>query len=99
MGQGLHVLGNVMLETQDRTDTVAGVVDPVLHGHGPFQDRPQALNPAAGSAGLDEEVQSVSIGVSSGRSGADEGSQEGMVVGTCFTGIGNQRRGGAWLGG
>ena len=28
MGQGLHVLGNVMLETQDRTDTVAGVVDP-----------------------------------------------------------------------
>ena len=32
----------------------------------------QALNPAAGSAGLDEEVQSVAIGVSAGRSGANE---------------------------
>ncbi len=39
----------------------------------------EALNPAAGSAGLDEEVQSVSIGVSSGRSGADEGSREGLL--------------------
>ena len=29
----------------------------------------EALNPASGSAGLDEEVQSVPIGVSSGRSG------------------------------
>ena len=33
----------------------------------------EALNPAAGAAGLDEEVQSVSIGVSTWRSGADEG--------------------------
>ena len=33
----------------------------------------EALNPAAGSAGLDEEVQSVAIGVSARRSGADEG--------------------------
>ncbi len=44
----------------------------------------QALNPTAGSAGLDEEVQSVSIGVSSGRSGALEGSREdvaGVAVG------------------
>ena len=38
----------------------------------------EALNPAAGSAGLDEEVQSVSIGVSTGRSGANEGSREGL---------------------
>ena len=39
----------------------------------------EALNPAAGSAGLDKEVQSVSIGVSSGRSRADEGSREGLL--------------------
>ena len=39
----------------------------------------EALNPAAGSAGLDEQVQSVSIGVSAGRSGADEGSREGLL--------------------
>ena len=197
----MHVLGNVLLGTQHRADPVAGVVNAVLHGYGPFQDRTQALahppgcggllvpdrredlkhvgardlrdrhladaregeppqardpltgvsrvapagpllfqhthggfgeggdglaasllgervpalagelavderllpgldqrdqgkaaeseltattadqealNPAAGSAGLDEEVQSVSIGVSSGRSGADEGSREGL---------------------
>ena len=42
MRQGPHVLGNVMLGTQDRVDPVAGVVDPVLYGHGPFQDRTQA---------------------------------------------------------
>ncbi len=39
----------------------------------------EALNPAAGSAGLDEQVQSVSIGVSSGRSGANEGGREGLL--------------------
>ena len=39
----------------------------------------EALNPAAGSAGLDEEVQSVSVGVSSGRSGAQECSREGFL--------------------
>ena len=43
MGQGLHVLGHVLLGTQDRSDPVAGVIAPELHGHGPFQDRPQAL--------------------------------------------------------
>ena len=42
MGQGPHVLGNVLLSAKDRADPVAGVVDPVLHGHGPFQDRTQA---------------------------------------------------------
>ena len=43
MGQGLHVLGNVLLGTQHRADPVAGVVHAELHGYGPFQDRPQAL--------------------------------------------------------
>ena len=47
----------------------------------------EALNPAPGSAGLDEEVQSVSIGVSSGRSGAEEGGREG-VVGVAAGGLG-----------
>ena len=42
MGQGLQVLDNVLLGAQHRADPVAGVVDPVLHGHGPFQDRTQA---------------------------------------------------------
>ena len=37
MGQGLHVLDNVMLGAQDRADPVAGVVDP-----------PQARHPLAG---------------------------------------------------
>ena len=41
----------------------------------------EALNPAAGSAGLDKEVQSVSIGVSSGRSGAQEGGPRGRCWG------------------
>ena len=39
----------------------------------------EALNPTAGSAGLNEEVQSVSIGVSSGRSGAQESGREGVA--------------------
>ena len=39
----------------------------------------EALNPAAGSAGLNEEVQSVSIGVSTGRSGTNEGRREGLL--------------------
>ena len=39
----------------------------------------KALNPASGTAGLDEAVQSVSIGVSSGRSGANEGRREGLL--------------------
>ena len=42
MGQCLHVPDNVLLGAEDRADPVAGVVDPVLHGHGPFQDRTQA---------------------------------------------------------
>ena len=42
MRQGLHVPGNVLLGAQHRADPVTGVVDPVLHGHGPFQDRTQA---------------------------------------------------------
>ena len=37
--------GNVLLGAKDRADPVAGVVDPVLHGHGPFQDRTQAHPP------------------------------------------------------
>ena len=52
MGQGLHVLGNVLLGTQHRADPVAGIVDPVLHGYGPFQDRPQALAHPPGRGGL-----------------------------------------------
>ena len=39
----------------------------------------EALNPGTGTAGLDEEVQSASIGVSSGRSGANEGRSEGPL--------------------
>ena len=39
----------------------------------------EALNPASGTAGLDEEVQSVPIGVSAGRSGANEGRREGLL--------------------
>ncbi len=39
----------------------------------------EALNPASGTAGLDEEVQSVSVGVPSGRSGANEGRREGLL--------------------
>ena len=42
MRQGPHVPDNVLLGAKDRADPVAGVVDPVLHGHGPFQDRTQA---------------------------------------------------------
>ena len=41
----------------------------------------EPLNPTAGSAGLDEEVQSVSIGVSPGGSGAQEGGREGVAGG------------------
>ena len=52
MGQGPHVLGNVLLGTQDRADPVAGVVYPVLHGYGPFQDRPKALAHPPGAGGL-----------------------------------------------
>ena len=47
----------------------------------------EALNPAACSAGLDEKVQSVSIGVSTGRSGAQEGGREG-VAGVAAGGLG-----------
>ena len=47
----------------------------------------EALNPAAGTAGLDEEVQSVAIGVPSGRSGAQEGGREG-VAGVAAGGFG-----------
>ncbi len=43
MRHGLHVLGHVLLWTQHGTDPVTGVVKAVLHGYGPFQDRPQAL--------------------------------------------------------
>ena len=39
MGQGPDVLGNVILRTQERSGPVVGVVDPVLLGYGPFQDR------------------------------------------------------------
>ena len=39
----------------------------------------KALNPAAGSARLNEQVQSVPVGVSSGRSGANEGRREGLL--------------------
>ena len=42
-GDGLHVLSNILLVTKHRADPVAGVVDPVLHSYGPFQDCPQAL--------------------------------------------------------
>ena len=42
MRQGLQVPDNVLLGAKHRSDPVAGVVDPVLHGHGPFQDRTQA---------------------------------------------------------
>ena len=47
----------------------------------------EPLNPAPGSAGLDEEVQSVSIGVSSRGSGAQEGGREG-VLGVAAGGLG-----------
>ena len=49
----------------------------------------EPLNPAACSAGLDEEVQSVPIGVSSGRSGAEEGGREG-IVGVAAGGLGSR---------
>ncbi len=52
MGQGLHVLGHVLLGTQHRADPVAGVVSAILHGYGPFQDRPQALAHPPGCGGL-----------------------------------------------
>ena len=39
----------------------------------------EALNPAAGSGGLDEEVQSVPIGVFSRRRGAKERGREGLL--------------------
>ena len=34
---------SVLLGAKDRADPVAGVVDPELHRHGPFQDRAQTL--------------------------------------------------------
>ena len=37
MGQGPHVLHDVMLGTQNRADPVARVVDAKFHRHGPFQ--------------------------------------------------------------
>ena len=48
MGQGPHVLHNVMLWTQDRADPVGRVVDPQLHRHGPFQHRANALTEPSG---------------------------------------------------
>ena len=47
----------------------------------------EALDPAAGSGGLDVEVQPVAVGVSAGRSGADEGGRQG-VVGMAALGLG-----------
>ena len=47
----------------------------------------EALNPAAGTGRLNKQVQSVSIGVFSGRSGAQEGGREG-VAGVAAGGLG-----------
>ena len=43
MGQGPHVLHDVMLGSQDQADPVARVVDPKLHRHRPLQHRSDAL--------------------------------------------------------
>ena len=43
MGQRPHVLHGRPLRSEDRPDAVARVVGPQLHGHGPFQHRPDAL--------------------------------------------------------
>ena len=43
MGQGPHVLHDVMLSAQDRADPIARVVDPELHRHRPRQHHADAL--------------------------------------------------------
>ena len=53
----------------------------------------QALNPASGSARLDEEVQTVAVRVSSRRGGAHESSRQGLV-GMTALGLGFPRRSG-----
>ena len=53
----------------------------------------QALNPASGSARLDEEVQPVAVRVSSRRGRAHEGSRQGLI-GMAALGLGFPRRSG-----
>ena len=52
MGQGPHVLHDVMLWTQDWANPVARVVDPKLHRYGPFQHRMEALAQLPGGGRL-----------------------------------------------
>ena len=92
-GEGRDAFGTALLG--ERVPTLAGelaVGEGLLPGFGQGNEDnaaeseltaatsdEKALNPASGTAGLDEEVQSVSIGVSTGRSGANEGRREGLL--------------------